>query len=251
MRRLFNNVARQILDADVLVNGTAYQGKGQLVAVADTGFDQGLATNPHPAFTGRVAKLYALGRTSPAKADDPDGHGTHVGGIGSRATAIRPRWAARSGGRRRRRGWWCSAARLRRRTRRDSGRPERPVQPRTPTIRRRVHTNSWGRCPACLPYDASANEIDEIGLEPPGSGDLLRGRQRRHRRQQQRRRRPQAVGSQSAAKNCITVGASESLRPKIKATFVTYGDVRPSDFPTNPLKARSEGEQRSRDGRIL
>src|SRR5262249_55677911 len=69
---LHNNVAREIMNANVVVNGTAYQGDGQVVAVCDTGFDQGSATNPHPAFSGRVAKLYALGR--PGKADDPNGH---------------------------------------------------------------------------------------------------------------------------------------------------------------------------------
>ena len=79
-RQLFNNVARGILNADVVVNSTPYKGKGQLVGVADTGFDRGSTSNVHPAFAGRVKKLYALGRPSPAKSDDPDGHGTHVCG---------------------------------------------------------------------------------------------------------------------------------------------------------------------------
>ena len=47
--------------------------------VADTGFDRGSRTDVHPAFKGRVVRLYALGR--PNKANDPDGHGTHVSGI--------------------------------------------------------------------------------------------------------------------------------------------------------------------------
>ena len=67
-RQLFNNVARQILHADVLINGTQYQGAGEVVAVADTGLDKGSTTNVHPAFTGRVKRLYALGRT---RSDDP------------------------------------------------------------------------------------------------------------------------------------------------------------------------------------
>jgi hypothetical protein len=48
------------------------------VAVADTGFDTGSRINVHPAFKGRVKKLYGLGR--PGISDDPHGHGTHVAG---------------------------------------------------------------------------------------------------------------------------------------------------------------------------
>jgi hypothetical protein len=43
---------------------------------------------------------------------------------------------------------------------------------------------------------------------------------------------PTSVGSESAAKNCITVGASESNRPEVKAT---YGSLRPSSFPASPI----------------
>src|SRR5215470_3683883 len=77
-RKLFNNVARPIMNAHVVVNGTVFEGDGQIVAVADTGFDKGSTTNTHPAFTGRVVKLVPFGR--PGKADDPDSHGTHVCG---------------------------------------------------------------------------------------------------------------------------------------------------------------------------
>ena len=48
------------------------------MAVADTGFDKGSITNVHPAFTGRVVKLYRS--VARGKTDDPDGHGTHVCG---------------------------------------------------------------------------------------------------------------------------------------------------------------------------
>src|SRR4029079_1707275 len=39
--KLRNNVARPILNASVVVTGTTFQGDGQVVAVADTGFDMG------------------------------------------------------------------------------------------------------------------------------------------------------------------------------------------------------------------
>jgi len=76
--KLFNNVARPILNAQVVVGGTTFAGDGQIVVVNDTGFDKGSTTNVHPAFTGRVVKLVALGR--PGQSDDPEGHGTHVSG---------------------------------------------------------------------------------------------------------------------------------------------------------------------------
>ena len=55
-----------------------YKGNGEIVFVADTGFDMGVTDNVHPAFTGRVlAAVTAAGATIPA---DWDGHGTHVAG---------------------------------------------------------------------------------------------------------------------------------------------------------------------------
>ena len=50
------------MNAHVVLNGTTFEGEGELVAVADTGFDLGSITNVHPAFTGRVAKLVPFGR---------------------------------------------------------------------------------------------------------------------------------------------------------------------------------------------
>jgi hypothetical protein len=39
----------------------AFTGKGELVAVADTGFDKGSTTDVHPAFKGRVKKAVCAG----------------------------------------------------------------------------------------------------------------------------------------------------------------------------------------------
>ena len=47
------------------------------------------------------------------------------------------------------------------------------------------------------------------------------------------------VGTPATAKNCITVGASENLRPTFTMPPVNhpfaYGDGWPSDFPVNPI----------------
>ncbi|KAH8646218.1 peptidase S8/S53 domain-containing protein [Xylariales sp. PMI_506] len=57
-----------------------FKGHGETVYIADTGFDNGLATNKgiHPAFTGRV--LAATIAKGAIIARDENGHGTHVAG---------------------------------------------------------------------------------------------------------------------------------------------------------------------------
>ena len=49
-----------------------------------------------------------------------------------------------------------------------------------------------------------------------------------------------SLGAEAAAKNCITVGATENNRPNLKSGIAelpyTYGDFWPKDFPRNPLK---------------
>ncbi|MDQ6695950.1 MAG: S8 family serine peptidase, partial [Actinomycetota bacterium] len=99
----------------------------------------------------------------------------------------------------------------------------------------RVHTNSWGPVSPGLPYDQSARELDDFVWNNPdlvicfaagnagtdGDGDGAVD--------------PAQIGSQSAAKNCITVGASESVRREVEPTFATYGSLRPGDFPNAPI----------------
>jgi serine protease AprX len=228
--KLRNNVARGILNASVVVGGATFQGDGQVVAVADTGFDKGSTTTPHPAFTGRVAKLYALGR--PTKADDPNGHGTHVCGsvLGDgtsaamggaiQGTAPKARLVVQS--------LLTASGDL-------GGIPPDLTDLFGPPYRNdgaRVHTNSWGAVTPGLPYDQSAREIDDFvwnqpdlvicfaagndGIDANGDGVVDAAQ----------------VGSESAAKNCITVGASESLRRDIQRT---YGSIRPTFFPKAPI----------------
>jgi hypothetical protein len=225
--RLYNNVARPILNADVVVNGTPYMGAGQLVVVNDTGFDKGSTTNVHPAFTGRVAKLVALGRPT---SNDPDGHGTHVAGsvlgdgnspsMGGKIQGTAPK------------------AKLMTQSLLDSsgglgGIPNDLhdlFKPPYDNNKARIQTNSWGSGPGA--YSPSSNEIDDFiwnhpdcvicfaggndGTDGNSNGVVDNG----------------SIANEASAKNCISVGASESNRSKF--TF-TYGGYWPSDFPTNPI----------------
>jgi serine protease AprX len=228
--KLRNDVARKILNAPVVLNGTPFQGAGQVVAVADTGFDRGRTTGVHPAFTGRVAKLFALGR--PGNASDPEGHGTHVCGsvLGNgksptmggviQGTAPKARLVVQS--------LLDASGAL-------GGIPadlHDLFEPPFVHNGARVHTNSWGATEPGLPYSQSSREIDDFvwnhqdcvicfaagndGIDRNGDGAADAA----------------SVGSEAAAKNCITVGASESDRLDIATT---YGDIRPSSFPKAPL----------------
>lgn len=228
---LHNDVARRILrlDPSPAAGGTApYEGNGQTVAVADTGFDKGSTTNVHPAFTGRVAKLYALGR---AKSNDPNGHGTHVAGsvLGDGASAplgITIRGTA-------------PQARLILQSLLDAngglgGLPadlgdlfQAPYSDGA-----RVHTNSWGSINGDSTYNPNSFEVDQFvwehrdcvvcfsagneGTDSDGDGVI----------------NPKSITPPGTAKNCITVGATENDRP----TFtLKYEQAWPNDFPTEPI----------------
>src|SRR5258707_2197232 len=226
--KLFNNVARPILDAHVVVNGTTYEGDGQLVVVNDTGFDKGSTTNVHPAFSGRVTKLVPLGR--PGKSDDPDGHGTHVAGSVLRDGNSPSMCGAIQG--------TAPKAKLIVQSLLDTGGGLNGIpndlhdlfSPPYDTDKARIQTNSWGSGPG--PYLQSSREIDDFiwnhqdcviffaagnaGIDANSDGRIDRA----------------SIASEAAAKNCITVGACESNRPNFE---LTYGAGWPSDFPANPI----------------
>jgi serine protease AprX len=239
--KLFNNVARGILNTNVAINGTQYHGDGQIVVVNDTGFDNGSTTGTHPAFTGRVQALVALGRAGDAS--DPDGHGTHVSGsvLGDGNSAVMG--GAIQG--------TAPKARLVMQSLLDAdgGLAVPPdlhtlfEPPYTGNANARVHTNSWGASTPGLPYNQSSREIDDFvwnhpdcvicfaagndGIDTNGDGRIDSG----------------SIGAEAAAKNCITIGATENLRPDLT---ITYGSLRPSFFPSNPIF--SDGSANNAEG---
>lgn len=232
--KLHNNIARRILRLEANPTGAPvpFEGEGQIIAVADTGFDQGSTANPHPAFTGRVARLYALGR--PGNANDPNGHGTHVAGsvLGDGQSAI---LGARIRG-------TAPRARLVLQSVLDQfgdlgGLPDNlnnlfraPYQ----QDGARVHTNSWGSVGPGVGgvYNQNSREVDEFvwnnrdcvicfsagneGQDANANGQID----------------AMSVTPPSTAKNCITIGASENDRPDFT---LTYGQGWPGDFPADPI----------------
>jgi serine protease AprX len=228
--RLHNDVARTLLGIDgghpaPLLPLT---GKGQIVAVADTGLD-----DSHPDFQGRLVGVVALGR--PGDPGDPHGHGTHVAGSvlgdGS-ASGGKVRGAA-------------PEARLFFQSLLDAegglgGLPldladlfEEAYQAGA-----RIHNNSWGSDTRSL-YTINSIEVDEFVARrrdmlivvsagndgngsacvhaQPGFVDWL------------------SIGSPASCKNALVVGASRSSRTTGGFSQLTYGTAWPTEFPADPI----------------
>ncbi|GFF45099.1 hypothetical protein IFM46972_07712 [Aspergillus udagawae] len=243
---LCNDIANKIMNGNVIIQNIEYKGEGEVIAVADTGFDIGDPQTALPAFSGRVRQLYPLGRPASGRADDPNGHGTHVCGsalgdadsVYGKVTGIAPK------------------AELVMQSLLDNNGGLGGIPPDLGDLFRvpyydhdaRIHTNSWGRRPLYPgyqnPYDGSSRSIDKFVWEHPemvicfaagndgidGNGNGIVDYQ--------------SLGSQAAAKNCITVGATESIRRDIEwdpppwrpqAQSFTYGEFFPRDYPQRPI----------------
>jgi subtilisin family serine protease len=241
--KLFNNIARNIIMGtgdvsdlgDIVIGSDKFRGQGQLVAVADTGVD-----SDHPAFTGRIKNLYALGR--PGATDDPKGHGTHVcgsvlgNGVNNQGEVIQGT---------------APEAHLVMQSVGDGDDPmglkgiptnleELFIQPYT-SDGVRIHSDSWGDSDPG--YNTKAMEVDKFVYEQPdmvicfAAGndgvDFLIGSGATATPGADGVTDIQMIGSVAAAKNCITVGASENFRPDLQ---LTYGDPIFTDRDTGELK---------------
>jgi serine protease AprX len=233
-RELHNNVALRILKADVTHSHASLEGSGQIVAVADTGFDTGSMADVHPAFGDRLLKLYPLGRSI---ANDPNGHGTHVAGsiLGDGFSSI-------LGGAIR---GTAPKAKLIFQSVLDArgnlgGLPDNLNELFLPPYRddgARIHSNSWGQPGSNGLYNANSREVDEFvwnhrdcvicfsagneGTDRNKDGVIDAG----------------SVSAPGTAKNCITVGASENDRPTFKFSDgqTRYGEGWPRNFPAEPI----------------
>jgi serine protease AprX len=213
--QLFNSAALGILNADKTHNTANFQGEGQIIAIADSGFDKGSTEDVHPAFTGRVLKLYPLGQ---ARAADPDGHGTHVAG-----SVLGDGFSETMGGAIR---GAAPQAKLVLQSVLDisgglGGIPDdlgNLFKVPYNDDNARVHTNSWGASNAGK-YDLNCQQVDQFvwehrdivicfaagndGRDRDNNGIVDNG----------------SISSPGSAKNCITVGATENNRPDLAKPY--------------------------------
>ena len=262
VKRSANNVATGIICSDAVRGnpGLGLSGDGETVGICDTGLDTGLPATMNSDFASRVAviKSYPITSdfnpqiTNPGADDGPadvdSGHGTHVAGsvLGNGANS-----AGLPGVSTPIRGLaYKSKLVFQAVEQQVLWKPEfqkgndRYALAGIPLDLTdlfqfayskgvRVHSNSWGGGDPGE-YDPQCSQLDQFvwnhkdmcivvaagndGSDSDGDGKI----------------NPMSVTSPGTAKNCITVGACENLRPEFNAEH--YGDWWPDDYPKAPFK---------------
>jgi subtilisin family serine protease len=259
--RLHNDVAAKIMKAPQVWSGPegahGLDGKGQIVAVADTGLDSGVNDNSmHADFQGKIVSIYSWPNTMPemvcrnsgaddGPADVSSGHGTHVAGsiLGNgkmsdgkiKGIAYRARlvfqaieqfvkfkpwpWIPYED------GYYLT------------GLPAdlKDLFQQAYDEGARIHSNSWG-APVNGRYDAEAEEVDEFVWNHKDMTILFSAGNDGEDRHVDGIVDHDSMGSPGTAKNCITVGASENVRLE-GGRQASYGDCWPNNFPRDPIKS--------------
>ena len=234
---LLNDVGGgQIMRAGEIRTALGLYGSGQTVAVCDTGLDTGNETTLSADFKPQFVKAYALGR--PGDWSDDNGHGTHVAGsvLGN---------GTRSGsdpGAHDYSGSFAGVA------------PEASLVFQSvldaggglgglpadyddlfgPAYNdgARIHTNSWG-APVAGIYTTESAMVDSFTWNHPDMLILYAAGNEGVDANADGVVDADSMGSPATAKNALTVGASENLRPTLN---VTWGSGWPSSYPANPIR---------------
>lgn len=263
LKRPSNDVAAVVMGTTRSLgsSGLGLSGKGETIAVCDTGLDTGDPSHLHPDFAGRLAGIKSYPITpefrdyirNPGGDDGPadfdSGHGTHVAGsvLGNGAASVRLPGAAKPI-----RGLAYNARlvfqaveqELRWKNLDDQayyGRYLLAGIPEDLTVllsyayakRARIHSNSWGGGDPGE-YDEQCEQLDRfvwrrrtfcVVVAAGNDGTDADGDGKIN---------PMSVTSPGTAKNCITVGACENRRPAFNGE--TYGEWWPQDYPVGPFR---------------
>lgn len=262
--RLHNDVARKIIAervADTSPSSLGLTGKGEVVAVADSGLDNGKVLTDHPDFKGRVRHIQSFPSvldaqlvTNPGQddgaADELSGHGTHVAGsiLGSGAAAQTLGFAPIQGTAPQAElvfqaieqyATWTREVAL------EMGRADdylpllglygipndlKDLFKAAYTRGARIHSNSWGGGKAG-DYNARCEQLDQFIWD---HRDLLvlfsAGNEGADANPIGEGIDSGSVRAPGTAKNCLTVGASENNRTNIVSTYAR-------GFPAEPFKS--------------
>ncbi len=263
IKRSSNDVAADIMGTKVSMagDGLALSGKGEVIAICDTGLDTGDPASIHPDFAARISSItsYPIADDfspyidNPGADDGPSdldtGHGTHVSGsaLGSGAASVSMPSRTRSI-----RGLAYGATlvfqaveqELKWKDPLDLQRYGRYLLAGLPAdIKKlfnfaygkgaRIHSDSWGGGDAGA-YDTQCEQLDQFVWEHKDFCVVVAAGNDGKDEDGDGRIDLMSVSSPGTAKNCITVGACENKRPVFNAD--TYGGWWRDDYPAAPFK---------------
>lgn len=249
---LLNNKAADIMDVRDVWNTHGLYGAGQIVAVCDTGLDQG-STDPaslHDDFEdgsgqSRVTAIYDL--VGDGANDVNSGHGTHVAGSvlgngirsGSNPSAHNYPSTCYAG--------MAPEANLVFQAVEDNSTEELSGIPtdlnilfdQARTAGASIHTNSWG-APTKGAYNSESEDVDEYVWDHKDFTILFASGNNGEDSNADGVVDRVALDSPGDAKNNIAVGATENDRMSggynPGGPCSSWGDCWPDDFPANPIK---------------
>ena len=262
-KRTSNDVAEQIMGTRATLNAADLDlsGKGEVIAVCDTGLDNADLQTIHQDFAGRIKaiKSYPITKDFAAYINNPggddgaadldSGHGTHVAGsvLGNGATSL-----SLPGNTRPIRGLafkarlvfqaieqemkWKNPAYYQRYGRYLlSGIPLDLTRLFSDAYQQkaRIHSNSWGGGQPGE-YDSQSEQLDRFVWEHKDFCVLVACGNDGTDQDGDGKINPMSVTSPATAKNCITVGACENERTAFNTN--TYGGWWPSDYPVAPYR---------------
>jgi hypothetical protein len=263
IKRSSNDVAAPMLYTEVNAGGNpgGLTGSGEVVAVCDTGIDSGDPTTIHPDFRGRVkaVKSYPMTddfdgyvqnpRGNDGPADLASGHGTHVAGsvLGDgTASAAVPGLNTRIRGvaHKAKLVFQAVEQEMKWKDPKEFQRSGRFILAGIPhdlgplfqdawNKGARVHSNSWGGGDPGA-YDIQCEQLDRFVWKHPTFIVVVAAGNDGTDADGDGRINPLSVTSPGTAKNCITVGASENLRPQFNSQ--QYGEWWPRDYPALPYR---------------
>ena len=259
IKQLRNDVATRIMTGTLNepVQNLPYTGKKEIIAVADTGLDTGDPATLHEDFRGRIAgirswpikPLFSSYIHNPGGNDGPvdldSGHGTHVAGsaLGDGTRAARNGLPAIRGlahgaklffqALEQKLEWILDDYRFYYGDYLLAGLPDDITElfQQAYDAGARIHNNSWGGGDFGA-YNADAVAVDRFVWENKDMIILYAASNDGEDRDSDGVVNPLSITPPGTAKNCITVGASENLRPSIAES---YKNGWPDDFPREPL----------------
>jgi len=234
---LHNNVSSEITGVEVIWDDLGLNGTGQIIGIGDSGLDTGvddhLVNGDIMADFDNRATIMNFSWTS---ASDENGHGTHVAGSvagdGSLSSGEIRGMAYNS-------SIYFSALGI--------GTSSYVYPPSNLSYLfqlaydngSRIHTNSWGSSVGGQ-YTSNSRYVDEFLFQHPDMIILFSaGNSGEDSSPQDGKIDADSIGAPGTAKNCITVGASESYRldEPLTRNGYTWGTAWPSDFPDDPVKS--------------